>query len=123
MTNSEPRSRREFIGTLSIAAAAATGGSFGAVVPRAVEAASAPATIALPTIGCFKGADLVALAAAEAASGKPVMTPSNMNSALPPPNHQHFERVLKDLRTNPSRFFGVEPEGRGGIQVGDERRI
>jgi hypothetical protein len=106
MTNSEPTSRRKFIGTLSTAAAAAaTAGSLGAAVPRAVEAASVPAAAALPAGGCFLGADLVALAATEAASGKPVMTPSNINSALPPPTHQHFEPALRDFKTNPARFL------------------
>jgi hypothetical protein len=106
MENSEPTSRRKFIGTLSTAAAAAAaGGSLDAVVPRVVEAAPVPAAVALPTGGCFAGADLVALAAAEAQSGKPVMTPGNVNTVLPHPTYHHFEPALRDLKTDPGRYL------------------
>ena len=122
MENSEPTSRREFIATLSTAAAAAAAsGSIDAVAPRVVEAVAAvPAAVALPTVGCFQGADLVALASAEAQTGKPVLTPGNINTGMPHPSHQHFDPALRDLKADPGRYlaarFTLTPTQAEGIR-------
>src|ERR1700674_2568101 len=109
MANSAPTSRRGFIATLSTAAAAAAaGGSIDAVTPRVAEVVAAvPAATALPTVGCFQGADLLALAAAEAQTGKPVLTRGNINTAMPHPSQQHFDPALRDLNADPGRYLAA----------------